>query len=67
VHQCNAFFITRVKDKMSYRRLYSHAKDKSKGVVYDQTILLNTPAASKDYPEKMRRIKFRDEETGKRC
>ena len=50
---------------MSYRRLYSHAKDKSKGVLYDQTILLNNHYASKDYPEKMRRIKFVDEGTGK--
>jgi hypothetical protein len=65
VHQCSAFFVIRAKDKMSYRRLYSHAKDKSKGVVYDQTILLNNHAASKDYPEKMRRIKFKDDQTGK--
>jgi hypothetical protein len=65
VHQCSAFFITRSKDKMSYRRLYSHAKDKSKGVIYDQTIMLNTAAALKDYPRKMRRIKFRDDQTGK--
>ena len=65
VHQCSAFFITRAKDKMSYRRLYSGAKDKSKGVLYDQTILLNNHYASKDYPEKMRRIKFVDEGTGK--
>ena len=65
IHQCSAFFITRAKDKMSYRRLYSHVKDKSKGVVYDQTIMLNNHYASKDYPEKMRRIKFVDEGTGK--
>jgi hypothetical protein len=64
VHQCSAFFITRAKDKMSYRRLYSHAKDKSKGVLYDQTIVLNNPSALKDYPAKMRRIKFKDEGTG---
>jgi hypothetical protein len=65
IHQCSAFFITRAKDKMSYRRLYSHAKDKSKGVLYDQTIVLNNLAALKDYPEKMRRIKFKDDQTGK--
>ena len=65
VHQCNAFFITRAKDNMNYRRLYSHGKDKSKGVIYDQTILLNNHYASKDYPEKMRRIKFKDDGTGK--
>src|SRR3954467_6721628 len=52
IHQCSAFFIARAKDKMSYRRLYSHAKDKSKGVIYDQTIVLNNEAALKHYPEK---------------
>ncbi len=65
VHQCGALFITRAKDNMNYRRLYSHAADKSKGVLYDQTIMLNGYYAAKDYPEKMRRIKFYDEQTGK--
>lgn len=65
IHQCEAFFITRAKDNMSYRRLYSHPKDKDKGVLYDQTIMLNNYYALKDYPEKMRRIKFYDVETGK--
>ncbi len=65
IHQCNAFFVTRAKDNMNYRRLYSHPKDKIHGVLYDQTIMLNNHYASKDYPEKIRRIKFQDEETGK--
>lgn len=65
VHLCGAFFVTRAKDNMNYRRLYSHVKDKSKGVLYDQTIMLNNHYASKDYPAKMRRIKFEDEQTGK--
>jgi hypothetical protein len=65
VHLSGAFFVTRAKDNMNYRRLYSHAKDKSKGILYDQTIMLNNHYASKDYPEKMRRIKFVDEQTGK--
>jgi len=65
IHQRGAFFITRAKDNMNYRRVYSSAVDKSKGVLYDQTIMLNGHLAAKDYPEKMRRIKFYDEETGK--
>lgn len=65
IHHCDAFFVTRAKDNMNYRRLYSHPKDKAKGVLYDQTILLNNYYASKDYPDKMRMIKFRDEQTGK--
>jgi len=65
IHLCGAFFVTRAKDNMSYRRLYSHAKDKSTGILYDQTIMLNNHYASKDYPQRMRRIKFKDEQTGK--
>jgi Domain of unknown function (DUF4372)/Transposase DDE domain len=65
IHQCDAFFVTRAKDNMNYRRLYSHGVDKTKGVLYDQTIMLNGYYAAKDYPEKMRRIKFCDEQTGK--
>jgi len=65
VHQCDAFFVTRAKDNMNYRRLYSHQVDKTNGVLCDQTIVLSNYYASKDYPEKIRRIKFKDEETGK--
>lgn len=65
IHCCDAFFITRAKDNMNYRRLYSHPKDKDKGVVYDQTIMLNNYYAGKDYPEKIRLIKFYDVESGK--
>jgi len=65
IDQSGAFFVTRAKDNMNYRRLYSHAADKANGILYDQTIMLNGYYALKDYPVKMRRIKFYDEETGK--
>ena len=65
IHTSDAFFVTRAKDNMNYRRLYSHPKDIAAGVIYDQTIKVNNHYASKDYPEKMRRIKFKDDATGK--
>jgi len=65
IHKCSAFFVTRAKDNMNYRRLYSREVDKNKGIIYDQTIMLNGYYVSEYYPEKMRRIKFRDEEIGK--
>ena len=65
IHLCGAFFVTRAKDTMNYRRLYSRQKDKSSGVIYDQIIMQNNFYASRDYPQKMRRIKFKDAETGK--
>jgi len=65
IHLCDAFFVTRAKDNMNYRRLYSHPKDQTEGVIYDQTIMLNNHYASKDYPDRLRRIKFKDKATGK--
>lgn len=65
IHLCGAFFVTRAKDNMNYRRLYSRQKDKDSGVIYDQIIMQNNFYASRDYPQKMRRIKFKDAETGK--
>lgn len=65
IHISGAFFVTRAKDNMNYRRLYSNPKDMDNGIMYDQVIRLNNHYASKDYPEKMRRIKFKDKETGK--
>ncbi len=65
INRSEAFFVTRAKDNMNYRRLYSHQKDIAAGVLYDQSIKLNNYYAAKDYPEKMRRIKFKDEQSGK--
>jgi len=62
-HQCLAFFITRAKGNLQFRRLYSHAIDKSTGLRCDQTIMLTSFYPSKDYPEKLRRIHYVDEET----
>ena len=65
IHLCESFFVTRAKDNMNYRRLYSHPRDVAQGVLYDQSVRLNNYYAAKDYPEKIRRIKYRDEQTGK--
>jgi hypothetical protein len=60
IHLSGAFFVTRIKDNMNYRRLYSNKKDKSQGIIYDQIIVLNNFYAVKDYPEKLRIIKYKD-------
>ncbi len=63
IHQANAFFVTRAKDNMAYKRLYSGPVDKTSGVICDQIIRLSNYYAAKDYPEKLRRIKYHDAET----
>jgi hypothetical protein len=65
IHEHGAYFVTRSKDNMNYRRLYSNNKEPDSGVIYDQAVKLNNHYASLDYPLKIRRIKFRDPDTGK--
>ncbi|HEY3308539.1 MAG TPA: IS4 family transposase [Desulfuromonadaceae bacterium] len=60
-----AFFVTRAKSTFSFERIYSHPVDKTTGLICDQTIKLIVPATAKKYPDKLRRIKYRDPETGK--
>jgi len=64
--QCSAFFVIRSKNNLRFRRLYSHPVDKSTGLISDQTIILSGFYASKDYPEKLRRVRYFDAGTGKR-
>jgi len=63
--QALAFFVTRAKSNLKYRRLYSHKVDRKTGVICDQTILLTGFYVAKDYPEKLRRVKYHDAETDK--
>jgi hypothetical protein len=65
MHQAGAFFVTRAKTNMNSRRVYSASTNKTTGVVCDQAIALNGFYASQDYPEHLRRIRFKDPESGK--
>jgi transposase len=66
IKEASAFFITRLKKNTQFRRLYSHDTDRSTGVIADQTIILTGVSSGDDYPEKIRRIVYRDPETKKR-
>ena len=63
IHQAGAFFVTRAKDNFSFKRLYSNPVDKNKGIICDQVIRLRSYQPAKEYPEKLRRIKYYDPET----
>ena len=63
IRQKLAWFVTRAKDNMNYRRLYSNKVDKSTGIKVDQVIKLNNHYAVKNYPDKLRLIKFYDPES----
>ena len=50
---------------MDARRVYSVRTDRTTGVICDQRITLNGFYTSKHYPEHLRRIRFKDPDTGK--
>ena len=64
IHQASAFWITRAKDNFSYTRQYSAEVDKTTGVICDQTGILKSTIAFKNYPDKIRRIKYYDNISG---
>jgi hypothetical protein len=65
MHQAGAFFVTRAKRGLNARRVYSAANQRKVGVICDQSIALNGFYASKDYPDLLRRIRFKDPDSGK--
>ena len=65
MHQAGAFFVTRAKKGMDARRVYSAVTDRASGVICDQRIVFNGFYAAKNYPEHLRRIRFKDPESGK--
>jgi len=64
--RCGAFFVTRARKDFRFRRLASHASDKSAGIICDQTIELVWYYSRKDYPAPLRRVRFVDPQTGRR-
>jgi hypothetical protein len=65
MHQAGAFFVTRGKSNMKAHRLYSASTERPTGIMSDQTIALDGYYARQHYPAHLRRIRFRDAETGK--
>ena len=58
IHTAQAYFLIRAKNKIDFERMYSAPVNKSVGIKCDQTIKLCGFYVSKDYPIKLRRIKF---------
>jgi hypothetical protein len=60
-----AFFVVRSKSNVKFKRMYSNKIDKSTGIKYDQIGKIEGFYSSKDYPEKIRKVKFFDVEKNK--
>jgi len=65
LHNAGAFFVTRAKANSDLRRIYSAPSDRARGVICDQTVTLSGFYSKKRYPHHLRRIRFKDPETGK--
>jgi len=60
LHTLKAYFVTRAKKNFQFQRRYSHPVDRSTGVICDQSVILTGFYPKKNYPEVLRRIKYRD-------
>lgn len=65
IQEHSAFFVTRAKKNFRCRRRYSRPVDKSTGLRFDQTVVLTGFYAQRAYPQVLRRIGYRDRQTGK--
>jgi hypothetical protein len=64
-HEAGSFFVTRGKSNLKAQRRYSHPVDRTTGLICDQTIALVGFYSRKGFDAPLRRIRFKDPETGK--
>jgi hypothetical protein len=58
----SAYFVVRAKSNLQFKRIYSQKIDKSTGVQSDQIGKLTGFYVAKDYPVKLRKVKYYDKE-----
>ena len=63
--EAGAFFIIRTRRNLSWRRLASRPVDRTSGLVCDQIVRLAWRDSARKYPDRLRRIRYTDPETGK--
>jgi len=65
LHQAGSFFVTRAKSNFKCKRIYSAPVDRGSGLICDQQVELTVFYSSHGYPERLRRIRYKDLRTGK--
>jgi IS4 transposase len=60
-----ATFVTRTKAGVLFNRLASRPVDRATGVRSDHVVVLRMKASAGHYPERLRRVAYRDPESGK--
>ena len=64
-HTAGSFFVIRAKANLKVKRRYSQAVDRSTGLICDQSVILTGYYSHKGYEDPLRRIRFKDPQTGK--
>ncbi len=62
LNESEAFFVIRAKSNFKFKAVASRKVDKATGLRCDQSIKLLVPKSNKQYPKKLRRIKYYDKE-----
>ena len=65
IHHTRAFFVTRLKTSIKWNRVISHPVNKDLGLQADQEIVLVSTRLKKLYPQRLRKVSFRDETQGR--
>lgn len=65
LHQAGAFFVTRAKSNFRFKRIYSCPVDRASGLICDQHVELTGFYSKQGYPDRLRRVRFKDPETDK--
>jgi hypothetical protein len=65
LQQAGSFFVTRAKSNSKFKRLFSQPVERSTGLICDQVVALTVFYSHQGYPERLRRIRFKDPETAK--
>ena len=65
LNAAGAFFVIRAKDNLRFRRITSRPIERTGGLICDQIVALTIKSSAKRYPARLRRVRYRDPETGK--
>jgi hypothetical protein len=65
IKETKSYFVTRAKDNLNYEVIGQHNEPNKKGVLSDEIIALSGYYQSREYPEKLRLIRYYDKEADK--
>jgi hypothetical protein len=65
LHRAGAFFVTRAKSNQKLRRIRSRPVDRTTGIICDQVVALAIAMSARRYPARLRRVRYREPESGK--